>query len=151
MTMPANLFVDTNILVYLANENAQQHQAVLEKIETLASSYEMVISRQILREYAVVMTRPGMLERPLTPGEVADDLEKWQNVFEIVDETQDVTSQLIALLKKYAVKGKRIHDANLAATMLAYGIDNLLTANGSDFQQFEDIRIIGIETSGDVA
>ena len=26
--MPANLFVDTNILVYLANENAPEHDAV---------------------------------------------------------------------------------------------------------------------------
>ncbi len=143
--MPAKLFVDTNILVYLANENAPQHHAVLEQIDAFAASYAMVISRQILREYAVVMTRPGLLETPLTPTEVADDLEQWQRVFEVVDETQNVTAQLICLLKKYALKGKRIHDANIAATMLAYGLSELWTANGADFQKFEEIRILGIE------
>ena len=142
--MPANLFVDTNILVYLANENAVEHHAVVEQFETLASSRTLVISRQVLREYAVVMTRPGILETPLTPDEVANDLEQWQEIFTVLDETQDVTAQLIVLLKTYAVKGKRIHDANLAATMLAHGITELWTANGADFQRFEAIRITGI-------
>ena len=149
--MPAKLFVDTNILVYLANENAQLHQAVLKQVEAFAASHAMVISRQVLREYAVVMTRPGIVETPLTPDELAEDLEKWQRVFEVVDETQEVTAQLVCLLKKYQLKGKRIHDANIAATMLAYGISELWTADVEDFQKFEEIRIIGIEESRQAA
>lgn len=33
--------------------------------------------------------------------------------------------------------GKQVHDANLVATMHAYGIDHLLTLNAADFRRFE--------------
>ncbi len=32
--------------------------------------------------------------------------------------------------------GKQVHDANIAATMLAHGITRLLTFNVADFQRF---------------
>ena len=149
--MPANLFVDTNILVYLANENAPEHDAVIAQFEALAESRTLVISRQVLREYAVVMTRPGLLETPLTPDEVANDLEQWQEIFGVVDETRDVTAHLIVLLKTYAVQGTRIHDANLVAAMLTHGIAEIWTANSADFRQFKEIQVIGIAERGDAA
>ena len=97
------------------------------------------------------MTRPGLLETPLTPDEVANDLEQWQEIFGVVDETRNVTAHLIALLKTYAVKGKRIHDANLVAAMLAHGIAEIWTANSADFRQFKEIQVIGIAERSDAA
>jgi predicted nucleic acid-binding protein len=74
--MPAKLFVDTNVLVYIANESAELHHQMVEKFTRIADMYDLIISRQIIREYAVVMTRPGIVENPLTPAEVSDDIEK---------------------------------------------------------------------------
>ena len=140
--MPAKLFVDTNVLVYVANTSSEFHQSVLEKFMQAAKTYELVISRQVIREYAVIMTRPGIVERPLTAQEVSEDIEKWKQVFEIVDETEDVTDQLVALIKKYDLKGKRIHDANIVATMLAFSITAILTVNIDDFKKFAEITIL---------
>ena len=116
--MPAKIFVDTNILVYLANEDAPFHLRSAEKFKEVAGKSELWISRQVLREYAVVMTRPGIVENPLSSKEVASDIEKWESIFQIADETEEVTGILVELIKAHDIKGKKIHDANIVAAMM---------------------------------
>lgn len=40
--------------------------------------------------------------------------------------------------------GKQVHDANIVATMLAYGVPALLTHNGRDFERF--VKWIGVQS-----
>ena len=49
-----------------------------------------------------------------------------------------VTELLLDLCASAPVGGKQIHDANIVATMLAYGERRLLTLNASDFRRYED-------------
>ncbi len=99
--MRDKLFVDTNILVYLANESSDFHEAVSKQFQQVSTAYDLFISRQVLREYTVIMTRPGIIEHPLTPDEVVEDIHKWKKLFTVADETQTVTEKLLSLLKKY--------------------------------------------------
>ena len=47
------------------------------------------------------------------------------------------------ILGVYPSGGKQIHDANIVATMLVYGIDTLLTLNVEDMKRFADrIKIL---------
>jgi len=46
------------------------------------------------------------------------------------------------LIKKYNVRGKRIHDANIVATMLCNEIKIIFTKNLVDFKVFKEIQII---------
>ena len=48
----------------------------------------------------------------------------------------DVAQQLRALLAVGDTRGKQIHDANVATTMLAHGIRILLTDNLDDFARW---------------
>ncbi|MBL8131909.1 MAG: hypothetical protein JNL42_08630 [Anaerolineae bacterium] len=41
-------------------------------------------------------------------------------------------------LISYPTSGKQVHDANLVATMLVYGIDTLLTINMDDLKRYMD-------------
>jgi predicted nucleic acid-binding protein len=143
--MRDKLFVDTNVLVYLTNESSEFHQGVLEQFEQISIAYDLFISRQVIREYAVIMTRPGIIEHPLTADEVVEDINTWKRLFTVVDETDAVTEKLLVLLKKYQLKGKRIHDANIVATMLAFSISSIFTGNEPDFKKFTEIRIIRIK------
>jgi len=47
-----------------------------------------------------------------------------------------VTEHLLQLLTAHGIGGKRVHDANIVATMMAYGIPKLLTHNVADFERF---------------
>ena len=44
--------------------------------------------------------------------------------------------RLLALLLEVPTRGRRIHDANIVATMLVYGVRRLLTNNPDDFVPF---------------
>jgi predicted nucleic acid-binding protein len=80
--MQDKIFLDTNILVYLANEDSPFHAEILKKFKEIGAKYELWISRQVLREYAVVMTRQGIVESPLSSNEIALDIEKWEDIFQ---------------------------------------------------------------------
>jgi predicted nucleic acid-binding protein len=136
------LFLDTNILVYLANEDSPFHSTTSNKFKEVATHYEMWISRQVLREYVVVMTRAGIVEKPLSSNDVVADIAQWISCFNVADETKAVTDFLLEMIKKYDAKGKRIHDINIAATMQAYSIKKLFTMNKDDFAQIEEIELI---------
>ncbi len=140
--MQDKVFLDTNILVYLSNEDSSFHIEVNKKFKEVASENEIWISRQVLREYAVVMTGASTIERPLSAEEVTKDIEKWESLFKVADETSENTKILVELLKEYDIKGKRIHDANIVATMKANLIKNLLTLNIDDFKKFKEIQVI---------
>lgn len=142
MAAQDKVFFDTNILVYLSNEDAPFHAGAVRKFkEFMKDGAEIWISRQVLREYAVVMSRPENVERPLKSSEIAEDLNKWQKIFNVGDETNEVTQSLIDLLKRYDLRGKRIHDANIVATMITHDIKNIFTYNTSDFRMFKEISI----------
>lgn len=67
--------------------------------------------------------------------------------FQVADDTATVTAQLIKLMGDFQIGGKQVHDANIVASMLAYGIPRLLTHNVKDFERFEEmIRIEGIDS-----
>jgi len=142
--MPDSLFLDTNILVYLANEDSPFHELVLDKFKALASENDLWISRQVLREYAVVMTRSESVENPLSSEEVASDIKKWIEKFRVADETKEVTAKLLELIMLYNFKGKRIHDANIIATMMENNIQKLFTLNANDFKGIDGIELIAV-------
>ena len=142
--MQDKIFLDTNILVYLANEDSPFHSEVLKKFKEIAGKYELWISRQVLREYAVVMTRQGIVEKPLSSNEIVSDIEKWTSIFQVADETEEVTQNLVELIEHYDIKGKKIHDTNIVATMMANSIPNLFTLNTNDFKKFIKIQLITV-------
>lgn len=102
--MPDKVFLGTNILVYLANEDSSFHLRLVNKVKELAKRSELWISRQVLREYAVVMTGSGGVEKPLSPRKVVTDVERWEGIFQIADETEEVTKFLRELIVSYNIK-----------------------------------------------
>ena len=57
----------------------------------------------------------------------------FQRRFRVANEGPEVTTRLLALLIEVPTRGRRIHDANIVATMLVYGVRRLLTNNADDF------------------
>lgn len=60
----------------------------------------------------------------------------------MADINQDVISKLVSLIEKYKIKGQKIHDATIAATMLESGNSTLLSYNKRDFSNFKEIKTI---------
>jgi predicted nucleic acid-binding protein len=125
--------VDTNVLVYANVAQAPLHAVALTRLQEVArTGAPLWLSRQVLRKYLAVVTRPQRWStpQPLAPVRY---LQRW---FQVADETAVVTARLLTLSRTMPAGGAQIHDANIVATMQAYGIQRLLTENVADFTRF---------------
>jgi predicted nucleic acid-binding protein len=139
-TTPANnaVFVDTNILVYANLPTSPFSTLARTRLTEMESAgTELWISRQVIREYLVILSRPGTVTPPLAKDDLLADVERLLDGLVVADETSATTAQLLDLLAHAAVAGKHVHDANIVATMLEHGIPRLLTHNVADFRRFE--------------
>ncbi|MEL7674405.1 MAG: hypothetical protein AAGU78_11760 [Chloroflexota bacterium] len=84
------------------------------------------------------VTHPKTFISPLAIGEVNRQVQTILSLFYVADDSAEVTAQLMTLLEAYPTRGKQIHDANIVATMLAYGIDTLVTFSMDDFRRFDE-------------
>jgi predicted nucleic acid-binding protein len=92
-------FVGTNVLVYRAWQAAPQHHAAVTALQALAGAGAACwLSRQVLREYACVVTRP-LAQGPIrAPAEAVADIRWLAQRFEVAEGGADVTARLLDLL-----------------------------------------------------
>jgi predicted nucleic acid-binding protein len=138
------VFIDTNVLVYANQQGSPFHQVARQRLSQLETARdEMWISRQVLREYLVVVTRPGGLTYPMPMASALTRVRTFERAFGIAEDGPAVSEQLFELLRKVSVSGKQVHDANIVATMIVNGIEGLLTGNAGDYTRFSAlIRVI---------
>ena len=133
------MFVDTNVLVKARILEAPDHESARASLErAFAEPDSLRINRQVLREYLAVVTRPQTWAVPLSREDALTDVERLVAAFEVLEDGPVVTDRLVSLCRQVPVGGKQIHDANIVATMLAYGERRLLTFNADDFRRYGD-------------
>ena len=139
------MFIDTNVLVNSRVAGAPDHDVARASLEHAFRDPEPLrISRQVIREYLAVVTRPQTWPVAITHDEALDDVSRLISSFEILEDGPVVTELLVALCREVPSGGRQIHDANIVATMLARGERRLLTFNVSDFRRYGDrIELVG--------
>ena len=139
------MFVDTNVLVKARILEAPDHGIARASLQRAFDEPEPLrISRQVLREYLAVVTRPQTWSMPVAREEALDDVERLIATYEMLEDGPVVTDWLLLLCREVPVGGRQIHDANIVATMLSYGERRLLTFNPSDFRRYGDrIELVG--------
>lgn len=137
MTVADPVLVDTNVLIYHQIATSPFHVAARTQLrDLLAAGHTLWVSRQILREYLAAMSRPGTVTPPLPMTTLIADVQTFQSRFFIAEDGPAVTAHLLSLLASVPCAGKQVHDGNIVATMLTYGIPRLLTHNVADFSRF---------------
>jgi predicted nucleic acid-binding protein len=132
--------VDTNVLVYSTVLGNPWHQKARSWLAGLnAEGVTLCVTPQILREYLVVLTRGTIFEKDFSTNEALKVQNALLQTVEVLDETTAVAATLRNLVEVYSVRGKRIHDANIVATMIVHNVTRLATYNHNDFNLFEEI------------
>ncbi len=112
-----SISVDTNILVYCNNKDSPFCKASREKLEQFIKNGDrLFISDQVLREYLVIMTRPGVLEEPISPKLAVDDVTMMKEEFNLIFPDQKALDTLADLTVKYDIKAKKIHNTAIVST-----------------------------------
>ncbi len=137
--------LDTNILLYAADEDAAEHKAASTVVgEMLASPREWLLADQVLFEFYKALRNPRILHHPLDAREAAlrvrflhsesgvtrccYDLDNWDAVF--------------ARLSERGTPAGRTHDLVLGITLKSNGVDRFYTRNTKDFQEIAFSELI---------
>ncbi len=140
MTPASWCMVDTNVLVYSTVKDNPWHEEARNWLATLRNQgITLCATPQILREYIVVLTRGQIFERQFTVAEVLEAVDGIMSWLRILAETEKASNLLRSLVRRYQVRGKRVHDANVIAVMLTHGVTHLATYNRADFDNFQEI------------
>lgn len=138
------IFVDTNVLLAATDRTRSTHKAATAFLQqSIREGLRLFVSGQILREYLVVATRP--IDRNglgLPPSQASVNVGLFRECCDLLSENETTARLLVALVKDYDLKGKRIHDAGIVATMRAHGLSHLKTWNPDDFKDFDDVILV---------
>ena len=116
------------------------HELALQAIQSrYDTGIELWISRQVLREFLMTLTRPQAFMNPRPVATVIERVRFFQTQFRVAEDSPQVTERLLTLMEEIPIGGKQVHDANIVATMLVYGIPQLLTNNIADFARFSEL------------
>jgi predicted nucleic acid-binding protein len=136
--------LDTNILLYLANPEAREHPAAKAAVAHLLSGDERpVVAAQVLFEFWAVATRPVVANGlGWSVARARAEVDAIRSRFQVLEEPPAVVDIWLDMVVAHDLKGKRIHDAHLLATMKVNGVSRLLTCNAADFPPETDISIL---------
>ena len=65
-----------------------------------------------------------------------------ESQFEFLPELERMGQILKDLLVRYRVRGVQVHDARLAALMIANGVEEILTFDRNDFTRYREITVL---------
>lgn len=144
MTRGEVVLLDTNVLLAATDRSRAAHHASREFLTRSArSGIHCAVTGQVLREYLVVATRPievNGLGLALEDGLANTKVFRARCSF--LEESEPVSLELEALVGRYSISGKRIHDANIAAVLAVYRIPRLITVNQDDFAIFTHVHTL---------
>ncbi len=138
------VFADANILLRSIQTSHSMHSVVQRVIAALIQrGEELVLSPQVYYEFWVVATRSQQANGlALSVQETEQEIAKFQQVFILLEEQPALFSQWLNLVRRYAITGKRAHDARLVAAMQLHQITHILTLNPQDFKNFPEITVL---------
>ena len=136
--------LDTNVVVRLLEPSAPEHGLVKDAIRRLLlDGHALVLAPQVLTELWVVATRPVEVNGfGWSPSKTADTIARLRGQFALLAEGPDVFERWLALVEAAGVRGKRAHDARLAALLLSNGLTHVLTLNTADFIGLPGITVV---------
>ena len=128
--------LDTNILLYAANEDASEHfvcNAFLQKVINEPSGW--VIADQVYLELYRAIRNPKVMSYPLSAKQAADHVSILRDQLGIMHccYNSECWNVVIQNLGSAHFPYRRTHDAILAATLVSYGVKTFYTRNTKDF------------------
>ena len=139
-----NYFVDTNLLLRLAEPKHPMYSSVLNATTVLRTRGELLgIVPQNLIEFWAVATRPRVNNGlGMRIDEATTELMSLKALFVLLLDEPSIFSEWEKLVIQHRVSGKQVHDARIVAAMKVHGVTHLLTFNTDDFKRYTDIAAV---------
>jgi predicted nucleic acid-binding protein len=135
--MTAMKSLDTNILLYAADEDCREHAAAIGFVnEALRSPADWLLSDQVLFELYAGLRHPRVFARPLSAVEAARRVAflRQESGFAFCCHELRSGPTIHAALATPTFPRRRTHDLVLAVTLRSHGVKEFYTRNVADFR-----------------
>jgi predicted nucleic acid-binding protein len=144
MVFAQGYLMDTNILLRSSRQQDPEHEIVATTLLRLEAQHsELFYAMQNVAEFWNVCTRPtdrnGYGLSSTETSRLVETIERRMTYLPDNDQVYSIWRQLVVANN---VRGVQVHDARLAAIMLAYGLTRILTLNQPDFARYAGIQAI---------
>jgi len=102
----------------------------------------LYISSQILREFVAIATNEKIFKTPLQSRDVVLKVNEFQENFHLLFETEESVKILKELIERHQIRKYAVHDANIAAIVIANKLNYLWTFNQKDFAIFDEVQLL---------
>ncbi|MGH9393510.1 MAG: type II toxin-antitoxin system VapC family toxin [Terriglobales bacterium] len=137
--------VDTNLLVYAADQNAPEHESARSHVSGWRTGREAWrASWTVFYEFLRVTTHPAVFSRPLSIQSAWSFLQTLaaSPSFAMLGETDRHAEVVSLLVRRYGhVRGNHVHDFHIAAVMYENGVNEIRTAD-ADFHRFDFLTVV---------
>ena len=136
---------DTNVLVYAANEDCQEHQRCLDLVtEWRHSRLPWYLTWSIIYEFLRIVTHPRVLSQPWSLGEswafvTALKSSASMGILTATEQHDQVLDQ--TLEENPDLRGNLLHDAHTVVLMKEHGIRRIYTRD-TDFHRFPSVEVL---------
>lgn len=132
------MLVDTGVLLRLFDRAVPDFSSVRRAVEFLRQQGTPFTTHQNIAEFWNVATRPidARGGYGFSPSKVEWRVRWIERKFRVLTESPNSYSVWRELVRKHALIGTKVHDARLAAVMIAERIDRILTLNAGDFRRY---------------
>jgi predicted nucleic acid-binding protein len=135
--------VDTNVLVYGLDADAQQHTAARALLEAGRNgSATLYVTLQILCEFYSIVTNARRVAKPRDSAEALSALSDLLAFLHVLPVPAHTVEGLMKMLGRHPVTGADVFDLQIVATMQANSIQRIYTFNTDDFKAFTDLTIV---------
>jgi predicted nucleic acid-binding protein len=134
MTIAADAFLDSNVLVYAVDSNSPFYRGSREVLEAAHRQY--FISPQIAFEFLSLVTNPKRVQSPLMPEQANEVLKTilTRHNIRILPLDAQIMKDALKLSLKHNLTGPQVFDALIAAAVFRHRIPVIITANRKHFE-----------------
>jgi predicted nucleic acid-binding protein len=132
------VLIDTNVLLRRTQPSHEHFDLAVAAVARLVEGGDDVCwTPQVAAEFWCVATRPvannGL---GFSTAEAAREIAKLERSLTLLPDLPAIYSEWLRLVTVHDVKGVRVHDARLVASMNVHGVRNILTFNSADFARY---------------
>jgi predicted nucleic acid-binding protein len=136
-------FVDANVLVYAMDADAPQHASSRALLQSAREgSTTLYVTSQILCEFYSVVTNTKRVPNPRSPKDAAAAISGLLGYLHVLPIPAGTEELWLDLLSRNPVKGAKIFDLQIAASMQANGIRQIYTFNADDFEGISGLKVL---------
>ena len=135
--------VDANVLVYAFDTNAPQHLASRTLLDAgRTGTTTLYVTSQVLCEFYSIVTNPRRVLKPRTVVDAIAAITDLITFLHVLPIPARTVEGWLDLLHSRPVAGGAVFDLQLAAAILANGVQRIYTYNASDFEGFKELAVV---------